>query len=222
MATYALIHGGGDSAWAWHLLSAELRERGHDVVAVDLPCDDDTAGLAEYADVVVDAIGHRRDLVMVAHSFGGMTGPLVCARVPVDLLVLLTAMVPMPGERPADWPANTGFQGPTGSDDMATYYHDVPPALAAEASRKGRAQSDAPAGEPWPLDAWPDVPTRYLLCRDDRFFTPDFVRGMVRDRLGIEPDEIDGGHCVALSRPRELADRLEEMRPPAPVSPRRR
>ncbi|MEU8618335.1 alpha/beta hydrolase [Streptomyces sp. NPDC048623] len=67
-------------------MEAELRGRGHDVVAVDLPCDDDSAGLAEYADTVVDAIGDRTDLILVAHSFGGFTAPLVCDGVPVDLL----------------------------------------------------------------------------------------------------------------------------------------
>jgi pimeloyl-ACP methyl ester carboxylesterase len=51
MATYVLIHGAADSAWYWHLVEPELRKRGHDVVAVDLPCDDDSAGLADYADI---------------------------------------------------------------------------------------------------------------------------------------------------------------------------
>jgi pimeloyl-ACP methyl ester carboxylesterase len=82
MATYVLIHGGGDVAWHWHLLSAELRARGHDVVAPDLPYEDDAARLPEYADTVVDAIGDRRDLVVVAHSFGAFTAPLVCERAP--------------------------------------------------------------------------------------------------------------------------------------------
>jgi hypothetical protein len=36
---------------------------------------------------------------------------------------------------------------------------------------------------------------------------------VVRERLGITPDEIDGDHCVALSRPRELADRLDAYCP---------
>ena len=62
--------------------------------------------------------------------------------------------------------------------------------------------------EPWPLDAWPDVPTHFLLLRDDRFFPPDFMRPLVHERLGIEPDELDGGHMVMLSRPRALAERL--------------
>ncbi len=33
MATYALIHGAGDVGWYWHLVAAELRNRGHDTVA---------------------------------------------------------------------------------------------------------------------------------------------------------------------------------------------
>jgi hypothetical protein len=31
---------------------------------------------------------------------------------------------------------------------------------------------------------------------------------IVSERLGIAPDEIAAGHCVALSRPQELADIL--------------
>jgi pimeloyl-ACP methyl ester carboxylesterase len=63
--------------------------------------------------------------------------------------------------------------------------------------------------EPVPLDAWPNVPTRVLLCRDDRLFPAAFVRRIAQERLGITPDEMDGGHTPALSRPKELADRLE-------------
>jgi hypothetical protein len=219
MATYVLIHGAADSAWYWHLLEAELRTRGHEVVAPDLPCDDDSAGLSEYADTVVDAIGDRTDLVVVAQSAGGFTAPLVCDRVPVDLLVLLAGMVPLPGEPPDDWWANTGCEqarreqderdGRVPDDMIALFLHDVPPELAAEALRRGRDQSATPGEKPWPLRAWPNVPTRFLLCRDDRFFPAEFMRRVVRERLGITPDEMDGSHCVALSRPRELADRLE-------------
>src|SRR5918995_3947931 len=131
MATYALIHGGGDSAWCWHLLAGEVRERGHDVVAVDLPCEDESAGLWDYADTVVDAIAGRTHLVVVGHSLGGFTAPLVCARVPVDLLVLVAGMVPSPGETGEDWWKNTGHaEAPGyGVDEIALYLHDVPPDL---------------------------------------------------------------------------------------------
>jgi len=222
MATHVLIHGSGDSSWYWHLLAAELRERGHDVVAPDLPIEDDTAGLWQYADTVVEAIGDRRDLVVVAQSAGAFTAPLICERVPVDLLALLAGMVPLPGEPPEDWWANTGCaqarreqderDGRAPDDMIALFMQDVPADLAAEAFRRERHQSETPGRKPWPLAAWPNVPTRFLLCRDDRLFPADFMRRVVRERLGITPDEIDGSHCVALSRPKELAERLESYR----------
>ena len=215
MATYVLIHGAGDSGWYWHLVERELRERGHDVVAPDLPCEDDSAGLAEYTDAVIDAIGDRSDLIVVAQSVAGFTAPLVCDRVPVDLLVLVAGLLPAPGEAPQDWWANTGYEskgGEESGDMVATFYHDVPPELVAEALKRERRQSDTPTQEPWPLEAWPDVPTRFVLCRDDRLLPADFLRRVVRERLGITPDEIDGGHCVALSRPTELAARLDAYR----------
>jgi len=73
-------------------------------------------------------------------------------------------------------------------------------------------QSPTPFTQPWPMKAWPDVPTRFLQGRDDRFFPVEFQRRVVRDRLGIRPDEMPGGHLIALSRPQELADRLETYR----------
>lgn len=88
------------------------------------------------------------------------------------------------------------------------FLHDVPAAVVAESAAHVRDQSGAPFERPWPLEAWPAVPTRFLLCRGDRFFPADYLRRVVKERLGITPDEMDGGHLPALSRPRELADRL--------------
>ncbi len=212
MATYVLIHGAGDSAFHWHLLEPELRDRGHEVVAMDLPCEDESAGLSDYADAVVAAVGDREDLVLVAQSLGAFTGPLVCTRVPVRLMALVAGMIPLPGERGDDWPANTGYPGPAGRDEIEIFYQDVPPELATEAASRGRKQADAVGREPWPLDSWPDVPTRYLICLDDRMFPADWMREVVRGRLSVEPDAIDSGHCPALSRPVELAERLEAYR----------
>jgi pimeloyl-ACP methyl ester carboxylesterase len=222
MATFVLIHGAGSDSWYWHLVVPGLRDAGHDVVAPDLPSDDDSAGLDQYADAVVRAIGDRRDLIVVAQSLGGFTAPLVCERVPVALLVMVAAMVPAPGEAPGEWWSNTGFEAARRDqaerdgrridgdfDVIAEFFHDVPEDVTAEAMARGqRAQSGTPMEKPWPLAAWPDVSTRFLLCRDDRFFPAPFVRRVVRDRLGIVPDEMDGGHLPALARPDELVDRL--------------
>ena len=214
MATYALIHGAGDVGWYWHLVEADLRRRGHDVVAADLPVEDDSAGLSNYADVVVDAIAGRRDVVVVAQSFGGYTAPIVCSRVRSILLVLVAGMVPSPRESADEMFSSTGYrrEAQDDSSDLAIFYHDVPPALAAVALARGRKQSATPGKEPWPLAARPDVPTRFLLCRQDRLFPAKWLRRVVRDRLGITPDEIDSGHTPALSRPAELAERLEAYR----------
>ena len=216
--TYVLIPGAGGSPWTWHLAAAELQRRGHDVVVVDLPCDDDSAGLADYVDVAVAAIGDRSDLVVVAHSLGGFTAPLLCDRVPVDLLVLVAAMVPSPGEAPGDWWANTGWAEARqaeverhGGDDspQATFVHDLPPELVTDLNGHIREQSGTPFEKPWPRDSWPEVPTRALLCQDDRFFPVDFLRRVTQERLGITPDEMGGGHLPMLARPIELVDRIE-------------
>lgn len=212
MATFALIHGAGDVGWYWHLVEAELRALGHDTVAPDLPCDDDTAGLVEYADAVVDAIGDRRDVIVVGQSLGGFTAPLVAERVDARMLVLVAAMIPAPGESASDYWTNTRWNDEQFGDhegDIAWFYHDVEPGLAAEAIARGRDQSDARFSEPSPLAAWPGIPTKVLACRDDRMFPLAYLRRVSNERLGIEPDEIDGGHTPALSRPRELAERFD-------------
>lgn len=215
LASFLLLHGAGDVGWYWHLVERELRRRAHAVAAPDLPCDDDRAGLPEYADAALAAARGPGELVVVAQSFGAFTAPLVCARAAARLLVLVAGMVPAPGERPEDWPAATGLaRARSGSEgpplgELELFYHDVPRPLALEALRRGRRQSETPGRSPWPLRTWPDVPTRFILCRGDRLFPAAFQRRVVRERLGVAPDEMDGGHCVALSRPVELADRLE-------------
>jgi pimeloyl-ACP methyl ester carboxylesterase len=185
-------------------------------VAVDLPSEDESAGLWDYADTVLDAVGECHELVVVGHSLGGFTAPLVCTRAPARLLVLVAGMIPAPGERGADWWTNAGYESAAGDDDahadedeIAVYYHDVPPELVAEAVTKWRGQAEAPMLEPWPLGAWPDVPTRVLAGRHDRLFPLAFMRTLARDRLGVAADVMDCGHLPALARPREVADWLE-------------
>jgi pimeloyl-ACP methyl ester carboxylesterase len=222
MATFALVPGAGGEPWEWHLLVRELESRGHDAVAVTLPAGDDQAGWREYADAVVSAIDGRREVVVVAQSLAGFTAPLVAERVPIDLIVLLNAMIPLPGETGNAWWSNTrrkeaereylanvGLPPETANDEIAVYFHDVAPEIVEEAAAHIPEQSMTPMEQPWPLAAWPDVPTRVLIGRDDRMFPAEFQLRVARERLGIDGDVIEGGHMVALSHPREVADRLE-------------
>lgn len=209
MTTFVLIHGGGGSGWDFHRLVPELEARGHDAVTPDLPITDPAAGLTEFTETVLAALGDRTDVAVVGHSYGGFTAPLVAAKVRARVLVYLAGMIPAPGERPGQWWGNTGFVAPTGGDP---FFNGVDPELVAEAEKRGRDQVSKEGGEPWPLPAHPDVPTRALLFRDDRFFTPDFQRRVARSRLGIEPDEADGPHCAPLSHPAAIAEKLVSYR----------
>jgi pimeloyl-ACP methyl ester carboxylesterase len=148
--------------------------------------------------------------------------PLVAERVPVERIVLLNAMVPKPGESAGEWWDATGQaaaraayaerEGRTaeGFDPILDFLHDVPPEVVAEAMEADEPhQSGTPFEKPWPLAAWPDVPTRFLQGREDRFFPLEFQRRVVAERLpGVEVEELPGGHCLALSRPGELAEAL--------------
>ena len=107
---FVLVPGAGGAAWYWHRVVPELQARGHEAVAVDLPGADESAGLPEYADAVVAAIGGHHDVVVVAQSMGGFTAPVACARAPVRLLILVNAMIPLPGETPGGWWGDTGWE----------------------------------------------------------------------------------------------------------------
>lgn len=93
--------------------------------------------------------------------------------------------------------------GTTGSSTTTSHR-----SLRQEARRRERHEASKTLHEPWLLEAWPETPTRYLLCRDDRMFPPAWARRHARERLGIEPDEMDGGHYISLSRSLELSTRL--------------
>lgn len=218
MATYVLIHGAAESGSNWQLVARELRARGHVVIAPDLPCEDDEAGFAEYAAAVIAAIGGRTSPIIVGHSLGGYTATLVAESAAPAALILLSAMIPAPGEPAGQWWSNTGYSAPDRDARVADepmseadqYYHDVPQDLAIEDQRQSRGQSGTPMTVPWPLTRWPEVPTRFILCTKDRFFPPAFMRRVVADRLpGVVPDEIAAEHMPMLSRPVELAELLD-------------
>ena len=220
--TYALIPGAGGSAWYWHRVAPLLAARGHDVIAVDLPANDDSADLDTYAETVRTAVsGASAPLILVAQSMGAFTAPMVAQRAPVAQITLVNPMVPAPGEAPGQWWAATGqaqaraeyFQriglDRTDFDPIEDFFHDVPDAVRQEAFSQGEPrQSDTPFGQPWPLSGWPDVGTRVIAGSDDRLFPLEFQRRVVRERLGLDLEVIPGGHLVALSGPEALAGRI--------------
>jgi pimeloyl-ACP methyl ester carboxylesterase len=223
--TFGLVHGSGHRAACWNPLVAELSRRGFQSVAVDLPCDRADAGVDDYAEVVAGALREvDGSLVLVGHSLGGLTIPVVATRRPVALLVYLCAVLPDPGRSLAqqlgdDRPAVlTAVPRQTVLPDGRTqwppevarelFYHDCPPEEAARAAELLRPQGRVPLGERTPLAAWPHVPAEYILCREDRMVSPVWSRQAARQRLGVTARELDGGHSPFLAQPAVLAGEL--------------
>ncbi|MFC7247027.1 alpha/beta fold hydrolase [Catellatospora aurea] len=226
MTTFVLIPGGGGDAWYWHLVEAELTRRGHDVVNVDLPADDEKAGLREYAEVVDAAVGERAAPVLVALSMGGFTAAMVAARRQVSAIVFVNAMIPLPGEQLGIWGEVTGQSAAqrdqavregrdpdAAFDQRADFFHDVPDDLTEYALSHDRDQSERVFGDRCEFAVWPPVPIRVLAGRDDRLFPAEFQQRVARDRLGVEAELVPGGHLATLSHPIELADRIERCGP---------
>jgi pimeloyl-ACP methyl ester carboxylesterase len=227
VTTFALIHGAWHGAWCWEPLRRELERREQSVVAPDLPGEALDAGCSDYADVVAGALeGEDDDVVVVAHSLGGLTGALVPERRPVRELVLLCAMIAVPGrslnqqfeagemEMAEGWGEGMerDEQGRSRWTDPGLFhrrlYPDCSPETAARAFERARPQSQTPSEEPCPLGSWPDVPTRYVLAAEDRCISPEWARRACPERLGVEPIEISSSHSAMVSRPELVASIL--------------
>ena len=217
-----LIPGAGTDPQVYGATMEELRGLEHEALAPPLPLDDPGAHPSDHAAAVASAIPARENVIVVAQSLGAFAGPLVAERVGAALLVLLAPMVPAPGETAGEWWQNTGHAEAIG-DLLARYgpmsewgeealrevfLHDVDPNVARATERFNGAPGPGMFTEPWPHESWPAVPTRVLCPREDRLFPWGFQERVAGDRLGLDLDEIAGGHLPMLSRPAELAERL--------------
>ena len=229
MTTFALVHGAWHGAWCWERLVPELEALGHRAIAIDLPIEDPSASFDDYADAVCEAVVDqpRDDLVVVGHSLGGLTVPLVAARRPMRHLVYLCALTPIPGQPfakqmredaamlNADYPKGLGPKDALGRrawvDNEFAAFHlfgDCDDATISAAVARLRPQALNPYGVPCSLRTFPDVACTYVVCAEDRMVNPDWSRAMARDRLGAEIVEMPGSHSPFLSRPKELASIL--------------
>lgn len=225
MSTFVLVHGACHGPWCWQPVAAELRDRGHRTIAPELPSADPDVGLDGYVDLVIDALaGVDDDAVLVGHSLGGLTIPAVAARRPVAAMVFVAGIIGLPRASLADLAGSDADRDlPMGDDaitmfDNGTFrftdaaalrllYHDVEPALAAEAVGHLRPQRSL-----WtdvsPFDAWPETRISSIVCRDDRIVDPGWSERVAKERFGIEATLLDGGHSPMLSRPGDLTDAL--------------
>ena len=226
--TFVLIPGAGIDPGVWRWTIAELQARGHPALAPRLPLEDPDAGPSAHADAVVDAVRDvRQPPVVVGQSLGAFAASLVAARIEVAELALVAPMIPAPGETAGDWWANVKHDqaiaplirrlGPMSTWGPAqlteVFLHDVPAEIAAAAEQFVGSPGPGMFREPWPLSAWPEVPTHVIAPREDRLFPLAFQRRVAHERLGLPVEEMPGGHVPMLARPAELAERLAATTP---------
>ncbi|MDV3220253.1 alpha/beta hydrolase family protein [Intrasporangium sp.] len=223
MTTFVLVPGAGGAGWYWHRVVPLLVEAGHQALALDLPAEDPSRGLPEYAELVGAAVDSAPDVVLVAQSLGGFTAAQVAAtgaHPTLRELVFVNAMIPQPGERAGDWGEHVDQEAamriaaeeggwPVDVDLHVHFLHDVAPEVFESGAEHMKDEADAVFEAPCDLRQWPPpVPVRVVAGRDDRLFPVAFQQCVARQRLGVEPDVLPGGHLMALSRPAELADYL--------------
>lgn len=224
MATFALVPGAWHGAWCWERVTPLLRDAGHETIAIDLPCEDPALGCAAYRDVALDAIGDADgDLVVVGHSAGGLTAPLIAAERPTCRLVFLSALLPLPGrpfteQNEAEGILQHAYQAGIETDENGcrrwfdaqicgqTMYAGCAADDVAWAFAHLRPQSSTMYTEPSPLTAWPDVPIVDVRGDADQLVSPAWAIRAAPERLGVESTVIPGaGHSAMLSHPREVA-----------------
>lgn len=200
-----------------------MRDAGHAVAAPDLPCDDLGAGLDQYAETALAALGPEpsADLVVVGHSLGALVAPLVASRLPTRRMIMVAGIVGAPGVSLESLAAEDAERDlPLGDDGIEMdeagrfrfsaagarrlLYHDCDPQTAAAAIPRLRFQRSL-----WTqvadFAAWPDTEIMSIICSDDRLVDPSWSQRTARRRLGVEPVYLPGGHSPFLSRPDHLA-----------------
>ncbi len=105
-STIVLVHGAWSDATAWQAVVPLLKAQGHEVIAVNLPGHGSDAtsftniSLQSYVDAVKNAIGDRKNVVLVGHSMAGIVISEVAEEIPGQIkeLVYLAAYLLQNGE----------------------------------------------------------------------------------------------------------------------------
>lgn len=225
MARYLLLHGACHGGWCWDTVAPILRSAGHQTTAPDLPCSDLSAGLDATADAAVASLqGEVEDVIVVAHSLAALVAPIIATRVPVRRMVMLAGIVGAPRASLESLAAEDADRdGPLGEADLESdaegrfrfspagarraLYHDCPAEIADAAIARLRFQRSM-WSDVAPFDAWPSVETVSITCTEDRVVNLAWSNRVARQRLGVEPLELPGGHSPFLARPTALAEVL--------------
>jgi pimeloyl-ACP methyl ester carboxylesterase len=225
MTHFVLVHGAWHNAWCWERVIPVLREAGHSVTAVALPRQRGI-GAEVCAATIEKALSRPADTIVVAHSAAGLVAPLAAQRAQVAELVLVAALMQVPGMSWIEQRAATGSQQHTAfflerepciltddygalvwqsADATDVFYHDCKSVDAELATQRLSPQDMTIFTECAPAVDSPLVPTRYILCRRDRVISRHWATHTAREQFSARIEEFDASHSPFWSRPADFA-----------------
>jgi pimeloyl-ACP methyl ester carboxylesterase len=239
--TFVLVHGAFQDERAWSEVVPRLQAAGHKVVAVRLPGRaGDTTPLAQItldsyrAQVAAAVSAEPAPVVLVGHSFGGITIANVAEAMPARIraLVFVGAYLPQAGAadqsmaKLAERDRWNGFtpQNFVVAKDYSTagvLEQDVVMLFCGDCSAADQARTLRdfhqreplkPAGTPVALTAerYGRVPKVYIQTLRDRAISPQMQQQMLERTPVARVMPIDSGHSPFLSQPAALAQALLE------------
>jgi pimeloyl-ACP methyl ester carboxylesterase len=232
-----LVHGGGLAADSWELTIEEIHRLAPEltVLAPDMPGRRNKPGnlremtIADYVDSLVGDIESAglEDIVIVAHSMGGMPLPGVAAKLGparVREMIFAAAFLPPEGTsivESSPWViatiarrrAKKNVPTPTPkSYARFVFMNGIPAHRRRFMAGKLYAESLRILTEKVSRRGMPDdIPRTWILTRRDRALAPKLQRKYIDSLGGVQTlIEIDTGHMVMVSEPERLASILVE------------
>jgi pimeloyl-ACP methyl ester carboxylesterase len=221
-SSVALIHGCTQGPTGWRKVQTCLSNRGIASIAVDVdPALFNESGATECAQEIARQLEGVDRVILVSTSCSGLLAPVVATIRPVERLVFVCAGLPDIGRSATSQIAEDGvlrrdwMEVDFDPEDLETaeryMFHDCSDEnLDWSLSTVRLLLPPRVYDEVTPLRSWPDVPCTYVLGIKDRVINPDWARETVPTRLGVEPIEIDTGHCPQNSHPELLGGILAQ------------
>lgn len=234
---FVLVHGAWHGAWCWNKVVPLLRERGHQVTAVDLPGrwlkPSEMASITadDYVKVVEQVVRNSdRPVVLVGHSLGGATVSMVaeiCSTQIRRSVYLSAFMVPNGNSVGSIASSDKGTLIPRAVvRDAATNTSTVNPAFAREvfygdcSTEDVRVALQLVSPEPGVMNrhqlklssqAYGKVERAYIECTLDRAISIEAQREMQAASPCRSVITLEASHSPFLSKPVEVADALLQL-----------
>ncbi len=230
---FVLIHGGFHGAWCWDRLIPHLQKP---ALAVDLPgrgkhpADMEEVTVEACVRSVIadmDAAGLER-VVLVGHSLGGATTPVVAAQIPerVAHLVLVSCILAPDGGAVIDaFPEETrelmrrrlGESAEAASEMDEATHRELLGGDMSEQDIRWVLEHVGPDSKHLFTDrasraGLPDsMPRTYVRLRRDNAVPWSLQEDMIALLPGLQIEELDSGHNVMVTQPQELARLLNAI-----------